>query len=200
LGTGASQTVVVAFNPTVANNYNQSVSFSGGSGTNVTVSGSTTNASSLVVVPPSPSVITKTITADIMNPITLQFTTNLTSPTWQTIGTFAGSTNVSFTNVPVVFIRGICSNLSGPVTLTWPPSTDPYLLGYNIYYGTATQTYTSMIRVGKVTTVTIPNLVGGKTYYFMVKSYDVLGSIIQVSNEMSAVPQTTGFSLTLSGI
>ena len=44
LGAGQSQTVVVVFSPAVASNYNQSVTFTGGSGTNVTVSGSATNA------------------------------------------------------------------------------------------------------------------------------------------------------------
>ncbi len=44
LGAGASQTVVVAFSPLGASNYNQSVSFTGGSGTNTTVTGSATNA------------------------------------------------------------------------------------------------------------------------------------------------------------
>ena len=193
LGAGQTQAVVVVFSPLAAGNYTQSVSFSvsGGTGTNVTVSGSAT-------VPPPPSVITKTITADITNLITLQFTTNLTLPSWRTLGVFGASTNLSFTNMPAVFFRGVCSNLTGSVTLSWQPSTDLFLLGYNIYWGTASQTYNSMIRVGKITNLTIPNLIGGKTYYFVVKSYDLLGVTNLISSEISAVPQTTGFSLTFT--
>ena len=44
LGAGQTQVVVVAFSPLVVSNYSQSVSFSGGDGTNTTVSGSATNA------------------------------------------------------------------------------------------------------------------------------------------------------------
>ena len=44
LAAGQTQAVVVAFSPLLASNYNQSVSFSGGGGTNETVSGSATNA------------------------------------------------------------------------------------------------------------------------------------------------------------
>ncbi len=44
LGANGSQNVVVAFSPGGATNYSQSVTFTGGSGTNTTVSGSATNA------------------------------------------------------------------------------------------------------------------------------------------------------------
>ena len=44
LGAGQTQLVMVAFSPLVVSNYSQSVSFSGGGGTNTTVSGSATNA------------------------------------------------------------------------------------------------------------------------------------------------------------
>ncbi|HEV2435434.1 MAG TPA: fibronectin type III domain-containing protein, partial [Verrucomicrobiae bacterium] len=155
--------------------------------------------SSSIVVPPSPSVITKTITANITNAITLQFATNLASSTWQTIGTYAGSTTLTFTNMPAVFIRGICSNLTSSVTLTWPPSTDPILLGYIIYYGTASQTYNNAVTVGKVTTATISNLTAGKTYYFQVMAYDSRGILSLMLNNVSAVPQAMSFSLTFTG-
>ena len=198
LATGQTQAVMVAFSPSAASNYNQNVSFSGGTGTNVTVNGNATNAWVLVplVTNSSPTIITEKITANINNPVTLQFATNLTSPTWRTIGVFAGSTNLSFTNMPAVFIRGICSNLTGSVSLAWQPSTDPILSGYKIYYGTASQTYNNVVAVGNVTTATISNLTGGKAYYFTVMAYDGKGVTSQVLTETSAVPRTSGFSLT----
>jgi hypothetical protein len=44
LRAGASQPVTVVFSPTGATNYSQSVTFTGGNGTNTTVTGSATNA------------------------------------------------------------------------------------------------------------------------------------------------------------
>ena len=59
----------------------------------------------------SGTVITKKVTVGVTNLITLEFATNLSPPTtWQTIGAFTGSTNLSFVNMPDVFIRGLCSN------------------------------------------------------------------------------------------
>ena len=199
LGAGQSQTVTVVFSPSTAGNYSQHVSFSGGGGTNTTVSGSVTNASSVIVAAPSPMIITKKVTASITNRVTLQFKTNLASPTWQTLGAFTGSTNVSFTNTPAVFFRGVCSNLTGSVTLTWPPSTDKLLLGYKVYFGTTSGANSSVINVGNVTTATISNLNGGTVYYFTIRTVSVLGLVSSYSSEVSAIPQTTSFSLTVDG-
>ncbi len=201
LGTGQTQLVEVVFSPLVASNYNQSVSFTGGGGTNTTVSGSATNT--LILIPSTtnspPSVFTEKVTADINNPISLQFTTNLASPTWQTLGTFSGSTNLSFTNMPAVFIRGVCSNLTGSITLSWPLSLKLNVVGYDIYYGAASHTYTSMVNVGKTTTATITNLTAGKVYYFAIDTCGLLGKISPYLNEITATPQTTGFSLKFTG-
>ncbi len=197
LATGQTQAVMVAFSPSAASNYNQNVSFSGGTGTNVTVNGSATN--SLVLGPPvtnsSPTIITEKITANINNPVTLQFTTNLTSPTWRTLGVFVGSTNVSFTNLPAVFIRGICSNLTGSVSLAWPPSTNLNVAGYSVYYGVASHTYSNVLQVGNVTSATISNLTAGWVYYFAIDTYGPSGKQSPYSNELTAVPHTSGFSL-----
>lgn len=200
LGAGQTQAVVVAFSPLAASTYTQSVSFSvsGGTGMNVTVSGSATNVSA-GIVPSPPSVITRTITADTTNLITLQFTTNLASPTWQTLGVLAGSTNLSFTNMPAVFLRGVCNNLTGSVTLTWPPSVDPTVMGYIVFSGTTSQSYTSAVTVGNVTAATMSNLTVGKTYYFKVMAYNSKLVLSLALSEISAVPQAPAFSLTLAG-
>ena len=207
LGAGQTQAVTVVFSPTVASNYNQTVSCSGGSGTNVTVTGNATNT--LVLVPSitnSPAgsasgIITEKMTANITNLVTLQFTTNLSAPNWQTLGTFTGSTNLSFTNLPAVFIRGVCSNLTGSVTLTWPPSGAPLVKGYMVYYGQVSHNYTSSVDVGKATTATISNLAGNKVYYFAIDSYGLLGNVSPYLSEISATPQVNliSFSLTFGG-
>ena len=97
----------------------------------------------------------------------------------------------------LVFQLSVLANES--VTLAWLPSISTDVAGYKIYYGTASQTYTSMIAVGKVTNLTIPNLIGGQVYYFVVKSYDLFGFTSQLSSEQSIMPPTTGFSLTFTG-
>src|SRR5215469_9106233 len=57
------------------------------------------------------------------------------------------------------------------VALAWDPSTDPSVTGYNVYYGTASRTYTNMIPAGSATSVIVSNLVTGVTYYFAATTY-----------------------------
>jgi Fibronectin type III domain len=138
-------------------------------------------------VVPLPTVITKKVTADITNQITLELKTGLSSSTWQTIGAFTGSTNLCFTNMPMVLIRGVCSNLTVSATLAWQPSIDPLVVGYKIYYGTASHTYTNAIDVGNVTQATVSNLSEGVTYYFSVTAYTILDIESPFSNEVSGI-------------
>ena len=60
----------------------------------------------------------------------------------------------------------------GSVTLTWSPSTDPLVVGYNIYYGGASGTYTNSISVGSAISVTISGLIPGASYYFAATTYN----------------------------
>jgi hypothetical protein len=193
LGAGQTQAVVVVFSPVVASNYNQSVNFTGAGGTNVTVSGNVTNSPA----PPAPTIVTEKVSASTTNPVTLQFCTNLLSSAWWTAGTFAGSTNLSFTNLPVVFIRGICSNVSSSVTLSWAPSTSSSTTGYKVYYGSTSGTYSTVLDVGKATTVTVTNLSAGRRYYFMVNTYNFLGISSPYLGETSATAPVTSFSLSI---
>ena len=148
---------------------------------------------------PLPLVITNTVTATISNPITLQYATNLVSPTWQALGTFSGSTNLSFTNLPAVFIRGVCTNLTASATLAWQPSSDPTVMGYQLYYGTASRTYTGTVNVGPATTATVSNLTNGTTYYFAVTAYNSSGVQSPFSNEASGAFQAD-FSLAIGNL
>ena len=81
---------------------------------------------------------------------------------------------------------------SGSVTLAWDPSTDPTVVGYNIYYGAASRTYTNMISLGSVTNVTIAGLVEGVTYYFAGTTYDVSGLESDYSTEVSYTVPVSG--------
>ena len=164
-----------------------------GGATQMTVTQAAANA---VAIPLPIRIITKKVTAAISNPVTLEFTTNLASPTWQTLGTFSGSTNLSFTNLPAVFIRGFCTNLTTSATLAWQPSSDPTVVGYQLYYGTASHSYAHTVNVGPSTTVTVSNLLNGTTYYFAVTAYYSSGVQSPFSNEASGAFQAA-FSLAI---
>ena len=60
-------------------------------------------------------------------------------------------------------------------TLTWNASTDPRVVGYRVYYGTASRTYIQArnegIKLGLVTSYTVTGLKSGTRYYFAVTAY-----------------------------
>jgi hypothetical protein len=87
------------------------------------------------------------------------------------------------------------------VTLAWSASTDPNVAGYNIYYGGASHTYTNMIPVGNATSVTIPGLVQGTTYYFAATTYTTSGLESAFSGELAyLVPAGANQPPTLNAI
>ena len=61
------------------------------------------------------------------------------------------------------------------VTLAWSPVTNANLAGYNVYYGSASHTYTNITSVGNVTNATISGLVEGGTYYFAATALSTAG-------------------------
>jgi len=73
------------------------------------------------------------------------------------------------------------------VTLAWNPSSGSSVVGYRVYYGTSSGTYTTSVDVGNNTTVTLSNLTAGATYYFVVKAYDSGGLESVASNEASGL-------------
>lgn len=70
------------------------------------------------------------------------------------------------------------------VNLSWQPSPDTNVIGYNIYYGTASRSYTNEVSLGNISSATISGLVGGVTYYFAATSYDATGDESDFSNEI----------------
>ena len=84
------------------------------------------------------------------------------------------------------------------VTLAWDPSADASVVGYNLYYGTVSGSYSSRISVSNTTSATVSGLREGVTYFFVVTAYDSSGLESVPSNEVSySVP---GVSLTLKRI
>lgn len=80
------------------------------------------------------------------------------------------------------------------MTLSWQPPTEntdgtalTNLAGYEIYYGTQSQSYTSDVKVTNpgLTTYVVDNLPAG-TYYFAIAAYDSTGVVSSLSAEVSA--------------
>jgi hypothetical protein len=69
------------------------------------------------------------------------------------------------------------------VSLQWAPNTDPSVVGYNVYYGGSSRSYTNSIPAGNVTNTVVDGLVEGKTYYFAVTAYDLFGDESDYSEE-----------------
>jgi hypothetical protein len=61
------------------------------------------------------------------------------------------------------------------------------IANYNLYYGAASATYTNVVAAGTNTTVSISNLVEGKTYYFAATAVDTAGLESDYSTEVSAL-------------
>jgi Fibronectin type III domain len=78
---------------------------------------------------------------------------------------------------------------TGTADVSWAASTTPQVVGYRVYYGTASATYVQPlgtgINVGNATTYRFASLPAGKTYYFAVTAVDSSGSESAFSEEKS---------------
>ena len=86
---------------------------------------------------------------------------------------------------------GAPTNATGSVSLAWDAPTQNLngtpitnLSGFNVYYGTASRTYTHMINVRNVTSYTV-NSLPSATYYFAITTYDSSGIESDYSDEIS---------------
>ncbi|MEW6299733.1 MAG: fibronectin type III domain-containing protein [Thermodesulfobacteriota bacterium] len=61
------------------------------------------------------------------------------------------------------------------VKVAWNANPEPHLAGYKLYYGQASKTYSSAVRLGKTTAYTVSGLEEGRTYYFTLTAYDTSG-------------------------
>ena len=98
------------------------------------------------------------------------------------------------------------------VNLEWNPSVSTNVVGYNIYYGGATDTYTNVVSVGSFTNLTVSGLSDDTTYYFAIRA--VNGSGLESSYSLQstyAVPtaaailgrpvySTNGVSISVTGV
>ncbi|HXB60817.1 MAG TPA: fibronectin type III domain-containing protein [Candidatus Acidoferrales bacterium] len=121
----------------------------------------------------------------------------------------------SLGNVGVNLSQGLSlnANLQLPIqslALGWSRSVSPNVVGYDIYYGGLSGIYTNKIVVGNVTNLTIPGLIGGDTYYFVVTAVNNVGLQSGYSSQLpytlSTAPvlgapvfSSNGFSFAVSG-
>lgn len=73
------------------------------------------------------------------------------------------------------------------VTLAWDASPSTNIANYRIYYGVASATYTNSVSAGTNLTVSVSNLVGGRTYYFAATATDTDGLESDFSAEVSSL-------------
>jgi hypothetical protein len=76
-------------------------------------------------------------------------------------------------------------SLAGSLSLAWDPSPDPDIIGYTVWYGTATGQWTDALDVGAATTAAVDNLTPGNTYYFVVIARNSAALESVPSNEVS---------------
>jgi hypothetical protein len=73
----------------------------------------------------------------------------------------------------------------GSISFGWDPEPDPDVIGYNLFYGTASHNYTFAVPVGLVTNATISGLREGVTYFFALVAYTADGAFSDFSDETS---------------
>ena len=80
-------------------------------------------------------------------------------------------------------------------TLSWSPSPSQSVIGYSLYYGTASGQYSAKVDLGNVNTATLSNLGEGVTYFYAVTARNAVGESAP-SNEVSA---TTPYQAPVAG-
>jgi hypothetical protein len=96
------------------------------------------------------------------------------------------------------------------LALAWNPSTSPNVVGYDVYYGGSSGVYTNEIPAGNATNLTIPGLLDGATYYFVVTAVNNSGFQSGFSSQLpytvpnipvleSPVLSSSGFSFSVAG-
>jgi hypothetical protein len=75
--------------------------------------------------------------------------------------------------------------------MAWTPCNNPEVVGYRIHYGTEAGNYTKAVQVeGRLTSkAVVDNLEDGKTYFFVITSYNAKGEESPYSYEMSNAPR-----------
>mgnify|MGYP000899857751 CR=1 FL=1 len=86
--------------------------------------------------------------------------------------------------ISIVF-TAVPSCPAAQVALSWNQNPEPSVVGYRVYYGTSSRTYTAVIDVGRQTACTISGLVPGVTYFISATAYAGTGYESSFSGEIA---------------
>jgi hypothetical protein len=70
------------------------------------------------------------------------------------------------------------------LTLEWDVNPEPEVAGYRLYYGTLSGVYSYSADAGPSTSISVPDLISGVTYFFAVTAYSAEGLESPPSNEI----------------
>lgn len=70
-----------------------------------------------------------------------------------------------------VLVPSMAAAQTQPVTLAWNANTEPGVIGYRVYVGTAPSVYSQVFDAGAQTQFTYQNGLSGQRYYFAVSAY-----------------------------
>jgi len=73
------------------------------------------------------------------------------------------------------------------VDLKWDLSSEPELMGYNIYYGKNSGEYTRQKTISTVDRFRVDGLMNGEAYYFAITAYDSLNRESDYSDEVGII-------------
>jgi len=87
------------------------------------------------------------------------------------------------------------------VTLSWTPSTDAGVVGYQIFRGTASGNFSSTLNVGLISSLVVTGLVAGTTNFFSVREFNAAWNESDMSPEVRwLVPFPVNAAPTLNAI
>jgi hypothetical protein len=87
------------------------------------------------------------------------------------------------------------------VSLAWNPNPEPDVAGYKVHFGTQSGVYSDVIDVRGATSIALPQMLMGSTYYLAVSAYNAAGQEGPRSSEFSvtaAVPSSPALSTTFA--
>lgn len=123
------------------------------------------------------------------------------SATWVT----ATNTTTSTVNLPVdlsshgLFYKASATLLpSQRLDVQWNTVNDPGVIGYKVYYGSVSHTYTNTTVLGIASSLTLSNFPAGQTFYFAVTAYNQLNQESDYSAEAVYTTPSSAASFSIS--
>lgn len=101
----------------------------------------------------------------------------------------------SFCTCALLLATTLTTFANQSVRLIWSPSPSPDIVGYDIYYGQASDDYTNEVSTGDVTNLTVSGLSDGTTYFFAARAVNGSGLESELSLQTSYTVPTAAARL-----